>query len=554
MRAQFFAGVINADEDRMIPGHEIAAEAKRRILVRVRAAAAAGTPLTQTLGGTVYHERQRLSRGAAHGERAREDRAFVDHLHRALAQQSEPVDQLLTKVVERYADEIEGRFSHSVYRFSTTILPFGVTALLNGTTPAMALPRLPELTELSDRLVLSGAIERLSKLSTLGTVVLAPTHVSNLDSLLLGYAIHKLGLPPFIYGAGLNLFESRVLGFFMRHLGAYSVDRGKSDPLYKATLKEYATIALERGQHGLFFPGGARSRSFALERRLKRGLLGTTLTAFRNRLITQPDAPGVFIFPVTLSYPLVLEGHSLIEEFLGRAGRERYLQPAHDEPDRVGRWVGFLRHLLALDLDVHMRIGAPLDPFGCDVNADGHSLDPRGRVINAAGYLRSGGEIVAETARDHAYTELLEQALVRAYQRDNVVLGTWLVAYVAIEILRRKLATDDVFNLLRQLPPGTTIARGEVVSGLKEAHQQVTTLAASGGLALSEALTADPNALLERALRSFSSYHDVPVITARGAELVVGDPRLLYFYRNRLDGYGLMGAPSLLPLEAHELR
>lgn len=534
----------------MIPGREIAAEAKRRVLVRVRQAATAGAPLTQTLGGTVYHERQRLSRAPANSERARQDRAFIDELHSALAHGGEPVDGLLTKVVERYADEIEGRFSERVYRFSTSVLPFGITALLNGTTPAMALPRLPELAALSDRLVISGEIERLCKLSKLGTVVLAPTHVSNLDSLLLGYAIHKLGLPPFIYGAGLNLFESRVLGFFMHHLGAYSVDRAKSDPLYKETLKEYATIALERGQHGLFFPGGTRSRSFALERHLKRGLLGTTLTAFRNRLAPLREAAGVFIFPVTLSYPLVLEGHSLIEEFLSRAGRDRYLQPAHDQTDRVSRWLGFLRHLLTLDLDVHLRVGAPLDPFGCDVDADGRSLDPRGRVLDAAGYLRSGGEIVSDIARDHAYTELLEQAIVRAYQRDNVVLGTWLLAYVALEILRRKLATSDVFELLRQVAPGTTIDRDEVLNGLREARSELTTLAAKGSLALVEILPTDPHDLLEQALRSFASYHDLPVLTVRGAELVVGDPGLLLFYRNRLDGYGLLGAPALLPMEA----
>jgi glycerol-3-phosphate O-acyltransferase len=534
----------------MIPGREIAAEAKRRVLARVRQEATAAAPLTQTLGGTVYHERQRLSRESPDSERARHDRAFVDELHAALAQGNEPADRLLAKVVERYADEIEGRFSESVYRFSTTVLPVGITALLNGTTPAMALPRLPELAALSDRLVISGETERLCKLSKLGAVVLAPTHVSNLDSLLLGYAIHKLGLPPFIYGAGLNLFESRVLGFFMHHLGAYSVDRAKSDPLYKAMLKEYATIALERGQHGLFFPGGTRSRSFALERRLKRGLLGTTLTAYRNRLVPQRAAAGVFIFPVTLSYPLVLEGHSLIEEFLSRAGRDRYLQPARDDQDRVTRWFVFLRHLLALDLDVHLRIGAPLDPFGCAVDADGRSLDPRGRVVDAAGYLKSGGQIVTDVARDHAYTELLEQQIVRAYRRDNVVLGTWLVAYVALEILRRKLATDDVFDLLRQVVPGTTIDSEELLMGLRAARQELTALAAKGSLAVVENLPTDANELLERALRSFESYHDLPVLERRRAQLVVGDPGLLYFYRNRLDGYGLMGAPPLVPMEA----
>lgn len=528
----------------MVPGHEIATEAKRRVLERVRGAAVTGPPLSQVLGATVYHERQRLSR--AHGRRAQADRVFVDALHRSLAQSTEPRDDLLTAVVARYADEIEGHFSDAVYAFSTRALPVAITALLNGTTPAAAVPRLPELVSLSDRLVLSGRIEHLQTLSRIGTVVLAPTHVSNLDSLLLGYAIHKLGLPPFIYGAGLNLFESRVLGFFMNHLGAYSVDRSKSDPLYKATLKEYATVALERGQHGLFFPGGTRSRSFGLEARLKRGLLGTTLSAYRNRLLRQPDDASLFIFPVTLSYPLVLEGSSLIEEFLGRAGRERYLEPARDDPDRVERWVGFLRHLLALDLDVHLRVGAPLDPFGCAVDALGRSLDPRGRVVDAAGYLQSGGEVVVDVARDRAYTELLEQAVVRAYRVDNVVLGTWLVAFAALEVLRGRLPNEDVFSLLRSIPPGTTLARTELLTTLERARGEVEKLAADGTLVGTE-VRAAPDELLDRALRSFATYHEVPVLSQRDDAIVVGDPHLLFFYRNRLEGYGLLDGKPLLP-------
>ena len=51
-----------------------------------------------------------------------------------------------------------------------------------------------------------------------------------MDSLVLGYAIYRLGLPPVIYGAGLNLFSNPLVGFFMHNLGAYTVDRRKRDP------------------------------------------------------------------------------------------------------------------------------------------------------------------------------------------------------------------------------------------------------------------------------------------------------------------------------------
>ena len=45
--------------------------------------------------------------------------------------------------------------------------------------------------------------------------------------------------------------------------------------LYKEVLKTFSQVILERGMHSIFFPGGTRSRSGAVERKLKLGLAGT---------------------------------------------------------------------------------------------------------------------------------------------------------------------------------------------------------------------------------------------------------------------------------------
>ena len=87
---------------------------------------------------------------------------------------------------------------------------------------------------------------------------MVPTHFSNLDSILIGWVIHVLGLPPFIYGAGLNLFNIKILAYFMNSLGAYKVDRRKKNPIYLEALKSYSNLAIQEGAHSLFFPGGTR--------------------------------------------------------------------------------------------------------------------------------------------------------------------------------------------------------------------------------------------------------------------------------------------------------
>jgi hypothetical protein len=57
---------------------------------------------------------------------------------------------------------------------------------------------------------------------------------------------------------------------------------------------------------------------------------------------------------------------------------------------------------------------------------------------------------------------------------------------------------------------------------------------------------ADEERILEEALATFATYHVVPVMERRSDRLVVGDPGLLLYYQNRLDGYGLLQAERAL--------
>src|SRR5262249_52242014 len=140
-------------------------------------------------------------------------------------------EDLLHRAVRRYGEEISGNFDERVYQVVTRILPPALGVLLNAVSPARLIRRIGDLPKIDDAVIIQGESEQLLRLHELGTVILVPTHVSNLDSVIIGYALYRLGLPPFIYGAGLNLFSNPMLGFFMHNLGAYTVDRKKTDPL-----------------------------------------------------------------------------------------------------------------------------------------------------------------------------------------------------------------------------------------------------------------------------------------------------------------------------------
>jgi glycerol-3-phosphate O-acyltransferase len=431
--------------------------------------------------------------------------------------------------IDRYAREIGGHFDARVYRLAARVVPPALSALLHG----FALSN-PRLFDVEQTIQVSGEIEALRALARAGTVILAPTHVSNLDSLVMGSVIHRLGLPPFAYAAGLNLFSNRLIGFFMRQLGAYTVDRKKTDPVYLDTLKEYATLLLERGQHTLLFPGGTRSRSGALEQRLKLGLLGTAPAAFRGALAAGAARPRIYVVPCTLSYPLVLEAASLIADH--RRAQDDDGDGGHDGPDdgpdefdHVRRWITFFRGLRRIDAHLELRFSSPLDCLGHDVDPAGRSRDPGGREIDPADCLRAGGRLVEDEQRDAAYTRHLAARILDRYRRDNVARPTWLLAFVVFELAGRARPAA-----------GASFAEPDVQRAIGRALADLARLESQGAIRLGTELGAlDASHVVARALATFATYHRRPVIERRGDRIVVGDPALLLYYKNRLDGYGL---------------
>lgn len=507
-----------------------------------------GRPIDEVINDTVYHERSRLLR-AGNDERAGADRAFLARVRHELPHAT-PARQraMVREIAERYAAEISGHFDVRVYGFATRVLPYGLSAVMQGFSPRGFVRQLQGQSTLDEHILLEGEVAALQDLVRLGTVILVPTHSSNLDSLLIGYAIHRMGLPPFVYGAGLNLFTSPLTSFFMRNLGAYTVDRSKTDPLYRETLKEYATVSLELGNHDLFFPGGTRSRSGEIESRLKLGLLGTGLAAYRNNLLRGKAQPSIFIVPCTSTYPLVLEAASLVRDFLQETGKAGYIV-VDDEFGRVQRWVDFLRGLAELDMRVHVRIGRALDPFGNEVDAKGISRDPRGRPVDARRYLLRNGRVVKDVARDAEYTRGLGDRVVATYRRDNVALPTSVLAYALLELHRRDLHEPDLFRLLRTIGPDTVVVRSRLETEVEKLLGELRVLSGRGAIQLSDELRgAAARHVVDRGLQSLGTYHTTAVVKQRGEQLVVLDADLLFYYRNRLEGYGLLGAPRLFPL------
>lgn len=503
--------------------------------------------LEGVLSDTLYHEGLRLEREDPSDPASKAYRRLYGRARRELGSASVSRQKaLLTEITRHFAEEVVGNFDERVYRVATRALPHGLSALLKGASLRRVASRELLLRRgLQDHVQVEGEVEHVRSLLDRGTLLVTPTHSSNLDSPVLGYAVYLMGVPPLTYGAGLNLFANPLLSFFMSNLGAYRVDRKKKSALYKAVLKEYSTCALELGYHSLFFPGGTRARSGAVERKLKKGLLGTAVRAYTNNLQSGRSSPDIFVVPCTINYKLVLEAETLIRDHLAEVGKARFII-SDDEFSKPRRVLDFMSNLFSLDAKVVVRFGKPLDVFGNPVDRQGRSLDPRGRVVERRSYVSRGGQVVQDDQRDHQYTSELAEVIAGSFGTNNLLMSTNLVGFALNELLDRANPDMDRYRLLRTGGAQDSFPMAELHSEVRRVLDAVKAL--PNGPVLEGVLRGgDVPEIVNDALKHYAIYHTNDAAERRGDRVFHHDRKLLLFYGNRLRGYDL--GRALLPAE-----
>lgn len=495
------------------------------------------------LTAALYLERQRLQREKGSlftKKRLKCDRALWGGIQRELLQTSISTERsaLLRDVAEVYAAEIGGHFDPRVYKLATGLLPYGFNWLLNAASVKSILPW--GMTEdVSRRLKVEGEVEHLKKLATKGTILLVPTHQSNIDSILIGYVIYLMGLPPFAYGAGLNLFSNPVLSFFMSNLGAYTVDRQKTNRIYKSVLKNYSIRILREGIHSIFFPAGGRVRSGAIESKLKLGLLGTALEAQIENLQEGNPNPNIYIVPMTTSYHFVLEASTLIEDHLAESGKHRFII-TDDESSQFSKVLNFFWQLFKAQSGMTVRVGRPLDVFGNFVDEEGNSIGPNGTTIDPVRWLSSYGKLGVEPDRDREYTRVLGNKIVERYHAENTILTSHLAAFAFFESLRKRYPDYDLYRFLRMSLAQRTVPWEEFLLEAEGTHRKILESADRGLFYVTPELrTSDTKAWLKDGIRNLGLFHGNAVLKRGEGVLYSEDMNLLYYYRNRLAGYGL---------------
>lgn len=441
------------------------------------------------------------------------------------------------QIIQRYSEEIAGSFVPKTYLFARKFLT-GLFNILLGENLLKKFWKIWTGKEyLLDALKVYGDVDKIRKLAEKGTIIILPTHFSNLDSILIGYVIDtKVGIPAFAYGAGLNLYNFGPAAYFMNRLGAYRVDRRKKNPIYLETLKAMSTLSIKSGVNNLFFPGGTRSRSGHSESQLKLGLLNTIVESQRDIFLEDRDQK-IYVVPLILDYHFVLEAKSLIRQHLTVEGKQKYTS-IKDLGKSKRKIFKFIWEFYSKSSEIVCSFGEPMDFIGNRIDDEGRSIDKNGNVIDLKDYFSSGDRVSVDVQRESEYTKELAGRVIERFKRDNVILSSHMIAYLAFEIFKLHYPTMDVFGLLRmpltdfRIPEDYFLKKMEVFKGL------LIEMENDQALRLSSKLEEPVEVILEDGLAKIGLYHSLnPLKMHPDGYLVSEDMELLYYYYNRIEMY-----------------
>jgi glycerol-3-phosphate O-acyltransferase len=501
-----------------------------------------GDELDNLIARTIYLEQIRIKENPWKVDPAN-DTIFWKKLKKQFRAKdtTDPVvsQDILKVIINKYSEEIIGDFKKKTLKFARKFLFSFFNRLLNTAAGRNHHRIWGTKYRLYERLKVYGEVEKIRALMKKGTVVIVPTHFSNLDSILIGYALDAIiGLPSFSYGAGLNLFDSEIAAYFMNRIGTYRVDRRKKNPIYLETLKNVPNLAVQKNTNSLFFPGGTRSRTGALETKLKVGFIKSLIMAQRD-IVKNNEDNKVFVVPLVLSYHVVLEANALIDQHLRRTGEEKYMVLPHDGLTMT-KALKFAWRFFSQASDISLSFGEPMDVMGYLVDEEGRSMDERGREVNVGDYFKMSGVVSTDSQREYVYSQLLADKIVASYFRNNVVLSSHLVAFVAFNIIKKQYPGLDVFGIIRLPTDDVIIKRAHLIKVIDELKAILKNMAVKGKLKINALLLEDAEIVLKDGMRNLGIYHAKKPLTFNEDEDIISeDFKFLYYYHNRLENYEL---------------
>ena len=175
-------------------------------------------------------------------------------------------------------------------------------------------------------------------------LIFLPSHKSNLDHLVLQYALHEQGHPPNHTAGGINM-NFFPLGPLVRRSGVFFIRRTFQDnPIYKFVLRQYVDYLIDKRFSLEWYIEGGRSRSGKLlPPRL--GLLAYVVDAYQRG-----KSEDAYFIPVSIAYDQIQDVGDYVAEQRGEAKKR----------ESFGWLLKMIRSLRSRSGHIYISFGEPL--------------------------------------------------------------------------------------------------------------------------------------------------------------------------------------------------
>ena len=228
-----------------------------------------------------------------------------------------------------------------------------------------------------------------------------------------------------------------------------------------------------------------------------------------------------------------------MEDYLEQSGKHRFMPNDSSEPFPFFNMLKFFWKLFSTRSEIWVNVGKPLDVFGNFVDENGASIGPNGTIIDPKSWVMSEGELKAVPQRDREYTRILGEKISERYRAENVVLSSHLVAFSFFQALRKQYPQLDLYRFLRLSRAQRMIPMDRFYEEAARSYEVVKKAVDEGRLYLSDTLRCgDVKLWVEDGVRQLGLFHATKVVRVEDNVMAADDMNLVYYYRNRLTGYG----------------
>ena len=152
----------------------------------------------------------------------------------------------------------------------------------------------------------------------------------------------------------------------------------------------------------------------------------------------------------------------------------------------------------------------------------------------------SDGKVTVDLQREEEYVRILGKRIVEEFHIHNRVFASHLVAFTAFEMLRVKNSNLDLYTLLRLPEEDLMLDYDEFLKTFMKLRKKIFKLKKKGHIGTAEHLDGDIDKVIKHGLDNVGLYHATrPLVRQKDGKIDVQDMNKIYYYHNRLNGYGL---------------